>query len=102
MLSGAEAELVGYWNFDLKNYSLAIDQSANQLNGELVGGAYIKSFPRANLAPDILYIEGISLTPTFSPKETEYYATLFNNVKSINEFGRRVLKYLKMILFILI
>ncbi|MFA9390812.1 MAG: LamG-like jellyroll fold domain-containing protein [Prolixibacteraceae bacterium] len=72
VLKGNEANLVGYWNFDLPNTAQAVELTSNKLHGKITGGTYVESFPRTNLDMDTLYIEGFDFVNDFSPKRVNY------------------------------
>jgi len=71
VLTGSEANLIGYWHFDLPNKSQAVDMT-NQHHGIITGGTYVPSFNRNNLNLSSLSItDGQGFFVDLDPELTE-------------------------------
>lgn len=84
VLSGSEANLLAYYNFDVNSTTSAYDMTSNAAHGTIVGGAYETSFPRANLELTALSLEGFEFTTEFAKGMTEYTVILPAGTSSVN------------------
>ncbi|WP_162198243.1 LamG-like jellyroll fold domain-containing protein [Geofilum rubicundum] len=75
VLTGAEAGLIGYWNFDLNNEHGVYDWTGG-VNGVITGGTIVESFPRANLNLTSLTVDQGNLFPGLQASVTEYTVIL--------------------------
>ncbi|MCA1745547.1 MAG: T9SS type A sorting domain-containing protein [Bacteroidales bacterium] len=75
VLHGTEAGLLGYWNFDLNNPHQVYDWTGG-VNGKIIGGTIVESFPRVNLNLSTLSVDDGDLFPSFQSGVTEYTVIL--------------------------
>ncbi|MCH4553094.1 LamG-like jellyroll fold domain-containing protein [Aestuariibaculum lutulentum] len=84
VLKGDEANLIGYWHFDLPNKSQAIDMTNNN-HGVITGGIYVPSFKRNNLNLTSLSISDENgFVKQFDPSLTEHHVLLPVGTTSVN------------------
>lgn len=75
VLTGAEAGLIGYWNFDLNNPHGVYDWTGG-VNGVITGGTIVESFPRANLNLTSLSVDKGTFFPALQTAVYEYTVIL--------------------------
>jgi hypothetical protein len=76
ILTGTEANLVAYWNFELKNMVQAVNAKTGGLNGLIKGGTYVPSFPRADVNLSALSVSIGTLMPDFNANVNVYHVVL--------------------------
>ncbi len=75
-LNGDETGLAGYWNFNLKNVSQAVDLTSNLLHGTITGGEYVYSFDPSDASLAEINISAGALNPDFNPDSLNYDVVL--------------------------
>jgi hypothetical protein len=83
ILNGDEADLVGYWNFDLTNEAQAVDLTGNGAHGLITGGVYVPSFDDADANLTGISLSKGGLDPVFDAATLSYSAVVPKGTDSV-------------------
>jgi hypothetical protein len=72
ILKGDEADLVGYWNFDLTNAAQAVDLTGSGAHGPITGGVYVPSFDSTDASLTGITVSKGGLDPAFDAATLTY------------------------------